>query len=253
MDNRGRSIAGIAMVLAGVTILPMRSPAAAERGGPSESQTAPYEPTDHYDVRHIEGWTVVVSKGLLARQADLADRALERLRFQLYQITARVPAGPLSALRRVRIWVEENESHTPCMAYHPDAGWLRDHDMNPEKARCVELANVRNFLRWTREQPWMVLHELSHAYHHQFLDGGFNNAAIEGCFERAKTARLYDSVLRYGGKEERAYALSNAKEFFAEASEAFFGTNDFYPFVRPELRQHDAATFALLRRLWRDE
>ena len=25
-------------------------------------------------------------------------------------------------------------------------------------------------------------------------------------------------------------------EYFAEASEAFFGTNDFYPFVRAELR-----------------
>ena len=48
------------------------------------------------------------------------------------------------------------------MTYHPDAGWLRDHGVNPEKASCVELANVRNFLEWTREQPSMLLHELAH-------------------------------------------------------------------------------------------
>ena len=28
-------------------------------------------------------------------------------------------------------------------------------------------------------------------------------------------------------------------EYFAEASEAYFGTNDFFPFVRIELRRHD--------------
>ena len=39
--------------------------------------------------------------------------------------------------------------------------------------------------------------------------------------------------------EEKAYALTSATEYFAESTEAFFGTNDFYPFVRPELKEHD--------------
>jgi hypothetical protein len=39
-------------------------------------------------------------------------------------------------------------------------------------------------------------------------------------------------------------------EYFAEATEAFFGTNDFYPFVHSELRRHDEAMFRLLERLW---
>lgn len=37
-------------------------------------------------------------------------------------------------------------------------------------------------------------------------------------------------------------------EFFAEASAALFGTNDFFPFVRAELASHDPD--ALVRRLW---
>ena len=41
-------------------------------------------------------------------------------------------------------------------------------------------------------------------------------------------------------------------EYFAEASEAYFGTNDFYPFVRQELEQHDPEMFLLLKKLWRD-
>ena len=35
-----------------------------------------------------------------------------------------------------------------------------------------------------------------------------------------------------------------------EGTEALFGTNDFYPFVRSELKTHDPETHALLRKLW---
>ena len=37
--------------------------------------------------------------------------------------------------------------------------------------------------------------------------------------------------------------------FGAECSEAFFGTNDFYPFVRSELKQHDEKMYELLKKL----
>ena len=65
------------------------------------------------------------------------------------------------------------------MCYHPDAGWLKAHGMNPEKQGCVEIANPVTFLKWSIAQPWMVLHELAHAYHHQFLKNGFENAEIK--------------------------------------------------------------------------
>ena len=41
-------------------------------------------------------------------------------------------------------------------------------------------------------------------------------------------------------------------EYFAEGSEAYFGTNDFYPFTRAELKQHDPEGFRLLEALWND-
>lgn len=212
-----------------------------------------FDPTDRYEVRRIEGWTVLVNRGFLDDRPGLADRTLTLLRHQLYQIGRRVPAVAVDDLRTIRIWVEEREPHHPCTTYHSSADWLREHGMNPEKARCVEIANARNFLAWTLDQPWMVLHELAHGYHHQFLDGGFDSPEIRAAFERAREAKLYESVLRVNGRTGRAYALTNPMEYFAEATEAFFGTNDFYPFVRPELRRHDPGAFELLKRLWREE
>ena len=52
------------------------------------------------------------------------------------------------------------------------------------------------------------------------------------------------------GSEKRAYALTNPMEYFAEASEAFFGKNDFYPFDRAELAKHDPALEAILVKAW---
>jgi len=40
--------------------------------------------------------------------------------------------------------------------------------------------------------------------------------------------------------------MTNAKEYFAESTEAWFGVNDFYPFVRAELKQFDPEMHALL-------
>ena len=44
--------------------------------------------------------------------------------------------------------------------------------------------------------------------------------------------------------------MSNHKEYFAETTEAFFSTNDIYPFNKEELKKHDADMFALLEQLW---
>ena len=208
--------------------------------------------TDQYEVRRIEGWNVLVRKALLEDHPELADRTLTLLGHQLYQVVRRVPPEALEKLRTIRIWVEENDPHHPCMAYHPDPGWLREHGMNPDKARCVELANAHKFLAWTHDQPWMVLHELAHGYHDQFVKDGFDNAEVKAAHQSALEAKTYDKVLRISGKNEIAYAAKNPMEFFAESSEAFFGTNDFYPFVRSELKAHDPEMFALLEKLWKN-
>ena len=217
--------------------------------GPTDDPPA-FEPTANYEARQVEGWTVLVSKKFLADQPALADQAAKLLQFQLYQVERRLPEAAVKSLRTIKIWLEEDEPHHPCMAYHPDAGWLKTHGMNPDKARCVEIADARNFLTWTFDQPWMVLHELAHGYHDQFLDQGFANPEVKAAFDRIKKDGTYRSVLRSSGRSEKAYATTNPMEYFAESTEAFFGTNDFYPFVQAELERHDPAMSRLLRKLW---
>lgn len=209
-----------------------------------------FEPSENYAARPLEGWTIRLNKRFEETEPELCAETWTLLRFQLLQVVRVVPAPAVEKLRTIPIWVERVEPHHPCMCYHPDPGWLRDHDMNPEKARGVEIANAKNFLAWTRQQPWMVLHELAHGYHHQHLEGGYDNADLAAALEAARAAKLYDEVLRINGRLDRHYALTNQMEYFAEQTEAYFGTNDFFPFVRPELQRHDPAMYALLEKLW---
>lgn len=115
-------------------------------------------------------------------------------------------------------------------------------------AKAVEIGSPERFVQWSQQQPWMVLHELAHAYHDRVL--GFDHARIRGAFERAQAEPRWHGTLHADGRPRDHYALTDAKEWFAEATEAFFGRNDFWPFVRGELAELDPAAIELLRAVW---
>jgi len=100
--------------------------------------------------------------------------------------------------------------------------------------------------------PVFALHELAHAYHDRVL--GFDEPRILSAYEKAKAGGTYEKVERRDAQGRvstgRAYAMTDHKEYFAETAEAFFGTNDFFPYVREELGRHDPEMFALLQTLW---
>ena len=78
----------------------------------------------------------------------------------------------------------------------------------------------------------------------------FDNPAVIEVFNAAKAKGIYEEVLLFTGKKVRHYGLTNQMEYFAESTEAYFGVNDFYPFVRAELAEHDPDMFSLLQEIW---
>jgi hypothetical protein len=206
-----------------------------------------YDPIE----KNIEGWTIVVDPKLMSDEnKEVATKAFKALANHLQRVEFIVPKERLKELKKLRIWVELNNPVLGNMQYHPSAGWLKAHDHDPRLVKHVHIPRAKQLYdrhMWAKH-PYVVLHELAHAYHDQVLD--FDQKEIVAAFNDAKKKGIYEKVLLYTGRTVKHYALSNHKEYFAESTEAYFGVNDFYPFVRAELKQHDPAMFAIQEKIW---
>lgn len=207
-----------------------------------------FVPSSQYDTRPVQGWSVRVNRELLAEDSRAGAAALKLLDRKLADIKSEVPAPAVARLQKVVIWLGVQDGHAPCAEYHPSRDWLVENGYNPDKARCVEIGSAERFVDWSRSQPAMILHELAHAYHHQVL--GYDYAPIKKAYQAAVESKKYEAVARNNGRTERAYALTDEKEYFAEVSEAFFSRNDFYPFDRADLEKFDPGAAAMLRQAW---
>lgn len=203
----------------------------------------------------IHGFYVLVNDADNDSYSSSMQVAFQELESQLSLIAALdIRADVLEDMRTVKIFLVYNVRPDGAAWYHPSRQWLIDNGRNPEKAESVEIANAVNFTNWSRQnQPWMVLHELVHGYHHQMM--GFGHIPTVEAFINARDSGIYQSVpYNPGGGQPpfqlEAYAMVNEIEYLAEISEAFFGENDYYPFNRSDLESHDPQGYALLMDLF---
>jgi hypothetical protein len=105
---------------------------------------------------------------------------------------------------------------------------------------CIDYRRMR--LHWNG--CGLILHELCHLIHQQALPGGLENVDVANAYTSAHYSGSYDTVLRrdWAGKVldvDLAYAMCDAKEFFAEISVSFWSNN------YPELDNADRSDIAL--------
>jgi hypothetical protein len=225
--------------------------AAGSFGDDPPPPAAAFTPTADFLVMDVEGWSIRLHPrlGPDGPDAELGARVLSLLRAKLIETRRLLPQTAIEHLTTVPIWIEhDNRRAGPGCCYHPSARWLRSHGFNPDKARGIEICVAQNFIAWANDQPAAILHELAHAWHHQVL--GDDEPRIKALWEAATASGQFHEVLHISGRRQRHYGLNNHKEYFAEMSEAYFWTNDFYPFVRAELREADPAMFKLLAEVW---
>jgi len=245
--------AGVAMILVLTTMVVLSTVGQQATSAKVTAEDA--QPASNSEIGEVCGWTLHVNRALLATNGPATERAIELLSAQIGEIVRRVPPGAVVELRKVPLWISpEYPGVKPRAEYHPNANWLREHGRDPAMAKAVEFTNVRIFESEARRMPNFTLHELAHAYHDRVLPGGFENTFIKTAYEKARLSGKYDRVEQRLGDGRssygRAYAMTDPQEYFAESTEAFFSTNDFFPFTREELRGHDPGMFELLEQFW---
>ena len=217
---------------------------------PAFAEEKPGIPKAHTN-RNIEGWTVRVDDRLLKGEgAATGERALKLLNARLVAITFVVPEKALEKLRAITIELDLNYADLRPAQYHPGADWLKNNGYSELLVKCVHIPMAEDFLSpfENHRMPWMVLHELAHGFHDQVI--GFNDARVKAVWEKFRDSGKYESVLTSPGPKRVHYGVTNEKEFFAEMTESYFGSNDFYPFVTGELKQGEPEIFALMEEIW---
>ncbi len=207
-----------------------------------------------YTNYNVSGFNVLVEDAAFNANAELTNDAIDLLETKLVEIS-QLEIAPFiqDSLRAVSIFMDWNTT-AGAAVFHPSQEWLVENGYIPEKASCIEISNISNFIDWTNtNQPYMVLHELAHAYHWRAFN--FNLPIITDAFNNAVSNNLYTNVSYHAGNGNyinlaTAYALENEFEYFAEITEAFFGLNDYFPFDSNDLFDYDLIGYNMALDVW---
>ncbi|MCU0752084.1 MAG: hypothetical protein MUF86_02430 [Akkermansiaceae bacterium] len=222
--------------------------AAVESGTSPEARKVGWVETVELD---LQGWTVHADARLVnGEYRELGTRVLSMLDNHLERISILMPEKQLAGLRKMEILIEHSHPELTAMQYHPGAAWLNERGYDPRLLKKVHIPQAGALVSRNQmlKHPAVILHELAHAYHDQVL--GFDEPEIIRAYDDAMKKGIYEKILLFNGDTVRHYATTNHKEYFAEATEAYLYHNDFYPFVRAELRLHDPAMFGIMEKTW---
>jgi hypothetical protein len=199
-----------------------------------------------YTLQTIEGRNVYIEDAALSDHPTQTQTAITLLQTKLKEIDKmNMSSRAKSKLKTVPFFMDWSMRPNGAAEYHPSRQWLINNGYPAEKAKTVNITNIKNFINWTKQnQPYMVLHELTHAFHDQVL--GYGDADVQAAYDDAMLNKRYESVAYFNGTDskskQKAYATNNVQEYFAEITEAYFGKNGF----------HDAKGYAMLRKVWQN-
>ena len=205
------------------------------------------DPIEKYQRISMHGWNILLSPRL-GEHGDDAQASIRELDAQLGRIERVVPPRPLAELRKIPIWFEWAENDG-LAEFHWDPDTLRQQHRNVAKSGAVEVTNASHLVEWSFAQPYVLLHELSHGYQRNVV--GKDDPRLTRAYERAMKSGKYDNVEYVTYPSHRpAYAKANKLEYFAEATESYFGENDFQPWDNADLKRIDPTGYQLMVAVW---
>ncbi len=213
-----------------------------------------------YHEHEILGFTVQIIAEEVNRRPEKTDAVMWGIRAQLQRIVEVIPDDKLKLLQQVEIWInddgdpEDEDDICPWTCYIPERYRSRD-DFYEDRDGDVIIRQMQPLI----DNAWCcthstVLHEMSHAYHDQFIEDGFYNDEIEDAYEDAEDSGDYDNnrVMYPWWEDQRAehYGMTDQFEFFATMSVTFFVGYFRYPYNLRDLYELDRDTYDLILQAW---
>ncbi len=186
-----------------------------------------------YSEENLAGFSVIINN-----QTPNKTAVLSGLSQTLTQLLAGIPKQRQSFVKTVR-WVVGPGSD--CNVASLGAMYEVEHNL-------VRVCASESF---TNNSPYafhLVVHEVAHAYHFKKL--GQSNTSVSNAFSNAIMNQLYAEGETGLSFEKGAYASYSPLEYFAELTSMYFGTIEYSPKNKAELKAYDPKGYAMVEKLW---
>ena len=200
-----------------------------------------------YHKIHLEGWGVYIEQSLVEQNDKRVFLALRILRQKLQEISDSMPEQHLASLKKVSLWLSRNNGVE--VEYYFYESRVHRGGIDPRMIGGIEFKNISIFLEMIQQMPGLVIHELAHAYHR--LNYKRIDKAVMRAFKNAQSERLYRKTsVKRNHKGQAVYASKNAYEYFADLTAMYYGTIDYYPYDRDDLKKHDPTGYKMIEEVW---
>jgi hypothetical protein len=223
---------------------------------PSQKKVDYRNPEREYKSVRLDKWTMLVEKQLLAEAPTAARQAQARMKIMLPKAMAALPDHSRANLKKLPIYLMYGPKargggrDNGLEYFQKDAPKHHKH-LDPHWGSCVVIYCAENYVRisdfWALKA---LVHEFAHAYHlEQWPE---KQPDILRAWDHAVENGLYRNVLDDSGKRiDKAYALVNQLEYFAELSCMYFVGCQYQPFNRKELKAYDPVGYEMIQKMWR--
>ncbi|HTU93597.1 MAG TPA: hypothetical protein VMF69_26185 [Gemmataceae bacterium] len=222
---------------------------------PPQKQVDFRNPPREYKTVRLDKWTVFVEKQLVSESPAVARLAQARIKVMLAKALAALPEPSRANIKQLPIYLmygpkargggrdnglEYFQKDAPKHHKHLDLQWKS----------CMVIYCADNYVHisdfWALKA---LVHEFAHAYHlEQWPE---KQPDILRAWDHAVEQGLYRNVMDDSGKRiDKAYALVNQLEYFAELSCMYFVGCQYQPFTRKELKAYDPVGYAMMQKMW---
>ncbi|CAN5704514.1 hypothetical protein BH10PSE6_BH10PSE6_38610 [soil metagenome] len=201
---------------------------------------------DDYERKYIRSFPVYVAPEFNKQDPSLLQQCLQVLESNARRIQEVLPSAAWKGISGIPIWLEYKRDWAYGGAYFASQKWLIANGLSGAKAKSIQFHSSLAVMAGSMQNP--LMHEVAHAYHDLVLS--YSYWPILAAYRSAELSGSYNAVRHSSGRIERAYAMSNHREFFATLSEAYFGTGDFFPFTREDLKEFDPVSYRLISNAW---
>lgn len=122
----------------------------------------------------------------------------------------------------------------------------RGNNVSSRFDNSVVIRSAQDFVaRSDQSAAFTAAHELAHAWYYFHRREIYHK--VRQAYQHSEKEKLYRNVRwKNGAPLKRAYASTNAREYFAELSQIYFMGNDYFPFNAEDLKAYDPKGYAMV-------